>query len=249
MNIDGKPLREKLETTDSVNQLQVAGPIPAFDFLQWVDCLSNLRNLNTQVYYRIRARKISTQEEVSTQPFTWDSDLDLVGLYVAEEHNFLLEDVIGVPCLVYVRRRGGITCTACFDPVQKKRTASHCTVCYGTNWTGGFYNPIDAYVDLSPNPKNSSIAEWGEISQNETQILISNYPEVSPGDIIRELRSNRLWRVVLSQPTEKRRAPMLQFVRAVEINAGDVEYKIPYDTELALKKIQELDKIRAQREF
>lgn len=249
VTIDGAPMKGEFATTGSVNQHQIAGPINAADFYQWVDYTPHVRNLNAQVHYRIRIVRISTQEQIASKPFSWDPDLDVVGLYIAEEHNFLLEDAIGVPCFVYVRRRMGIPCTACFDPIQKKRTASYCTVCFGTNWHGGFYKPIDAYVDLSPNPKNATIAEWGEIQQNESQVLISNYPEVSPGDLIRELRTNRLWRVLASTPTEKRRAQMLQFVRVVEVAAGDVEYKLPYDEELALKKIEELDKIRAQREF
>lgn len=249
VNIDGKALRDVITSTESKNQNQVSPAIAASDFYQWVDHTAGMRNLNQDYFYRIRLRRISTQEEISTPPFTWTGDLDLVGLYIADEHNFLLEDAIGVPCFVYIRRRSGVQCTACFDKIQKKRTSSFCTVCYGTNWQGGFYAPIDTFVDLSPNPKNTSIAEWGEMPQNQTDMLMSNYPEVSPGDLIRELRTNRLWRVMQSQQTEKRRVPMLQFVRVVEVNASDIEYQIGYDVSLALKKIEELDRIRAMREF
>ena len=248
VTIDGR-LIAGTASTDSINQYQVGGPINAADFYQYVDYEPYLRNLNKEYYYRIRVRKISTQEEISTKPFTWNGDLDLIGIYIAEEHNFLLEDAVGVPSLVHLRKRGGMPCRSCFDAIQKKRTASHCTSCFGTNWEGGFYNPIDLFVDYSPNPKNESIAEWGATQENQTTVLISNYPEVGPGDVIRELRTNRLWRVVMSKQTEKRRTPMLQFVRVVEIPAGDIEHKIPFDEALALKKVEQLECIRNKREF
>lgn len=248
VDIDGKTLSGSISTS-STSQHQIAGPIPALDFLQFMDYTPLLRNLQKLQFYRIRLRKISTQEEIGTRPFSWQGDLDLVGLYIAEEHNFLLEDAVGVPCLVYVRRRGGVPCESCFDPIQKKRLQSHCQRCYGTNWVGGFFPPIDAYVDFSPSPQNTVIREWGESQPNETDMMISNYPEVSNGDIIRELRENRLWRVTRCTQTEKRRTPMLQFVRVVEINPGDVEYKIPIEESFLLQKISEFEEIRKKREF
>ena len=249
VDIDGNKTASKKASTASINQSQISGAISAADFYQWVDATPDIRNLDKNYYYRIRLRRISTQEEVVTPPFSWSGELDLMGLYIVEEHNFLLEDVTGVPCFIYIRRRGGIACGDCFDPIQKKRTASFCNTCYGTNWAGGFYNPLDAYVDLTPNPVNSTIADWGEVKKNETDMLLSNYPELSPGDLVRELRSNRLWRVVACRQTQKRRVPMLQYARVVEVSAGDVEYRIALDTELALSKIKELDRMRQLREF
>ena len=249
VDIDGKALNPGSLGTGSVNQMQVSGKIPGTDFYQWVDATPLLRNLSKNYHYRIRARRISTQEEVSTLPFSWSGELDVIGLYIVEEHNFLLEDAIGVPSLIYSRRRSGIPCTGCFDPIQKKRTASFCTACFGTNWLGGFYNPIDAYIDFSPNPSNSAIADWGETQSNETDVLMSNYPEVEPGDVIRELRTGKLWRVSVVRQTEKRRVPMLQFVRVSEILSSDVEHQIPYDYDLALSKVSQLEGIRSKREF
>ncbi len=248
-DIDGKILPGQLSTDLSKNLAQISPAISASDFYQWIDYTPHLRNLDKPYEYKVRLRRISTQEEISTSSFSWNGELDLVGLYIVEEHNFLLEDAVGVPCLVYVRRRGGIVCTSCFDVVQKKRTSSHCTTCFGTGWIGGFYSPIDTYIDIGPTPADIIISEWGEVQKNETDLLMSNYPEVIPGDLIRELRSNRLWRVVAARPTEKRRAPMLQFVRVTEVSAGDVEYQLPYDTDFGLKKVAELEKLRVRREF
>lgn len=223
--------------------------ISALDFHWYVDYSDSLKNLNNTPYYRIRCRKISTQEDVVTPSFTWAGELDMVGLYIVDEHNFLLSDVTGVPVLVYNRRRGGVACPSCFDPIQKKRTSSSCNVCYGTNWVGGFYKPIDTYIDFTPNPKASTIQQWGEVQPNETNALASNFPTLVPGDLIRELHVDRLWRVVQATETEKRRVPMLQFLRVTEIKPGDIEYKIQFDERFAITKVAELEATKLKREF
>lgn len=247
--IDGRPLLPAIPTTGSTNLTQIAGPISGLDFYEYRDHSPVLRNLYQQIYYRVRCRRISTQEELCSQQFTWDSALDLVGLYIAEEYNWLLEDTTGVPSFVHIRKRGGAACTNCFDPVQKKRTSSSCNVCYGTNWTGGFYNPIDLYIDFNPSPNPVQIAEWGETQPNESNVSLSNYPQLSSGDVIRELSRNRLWRVTRVTETEKRRIPMLQMARVAEVNPSDIEYKLPYDQELVGAILRKFNEIRALREF
>jgi hypothetical protein len=249
VTIDGKPMSDGTISTDSVNLTQVAGPISGIDFYQWADYSGELANLQKIYFYRVRLRRISTQEEIETPVFTWNTDLDLEGLYVVEEHNFLLEDSTGVPALTFPRKRGGMTCPNCFDPIQKKRTSSYCLRCFGTNWDGGFYNPIDSYIDFNPSPQNTVIKDWGETQPNETNVFLTNYPLLGNGDVIRELQNGKLWRVTRTQPAEKRRMPTLQFARVVEINPGDVETKIPYDQTLALQILERFRKIRKLRAF
>lgn len=248
VTIDGRPI-PGAPTTASVNQFQIAGPISALDFYQYVDATPEVRNLFKIYYYRIRLRQISTQEEVRTPPFTWQGDLDLVGLYVVDEHNFLLEDTAGVPCLIYPRKRGGLPCPDCFDPIQKKRLNSYCQSCFGTNWLGGFYAPLDAFIDFGAPNDTTAIQDWGETQPSESDILYTNYPFLEAGYVVRELREDRMWRVVKNRQTEKRRTPMLQFVRLIEINPGDVEYKIPADENFINAKIQQFEEIRRKREF
>lgn len=251
VTIDGVPWvsRHTSTSTESVNMKQIAGPISGLDFYEFTDFTPLLRNLYKTYYYRVRLRRISTQEEIGSAPITWKGDLDLEALYVIDEHNFMLEDATGVPILVYKRRRSGIECTQCFDKIQNKRISSHCMRCFGTNWEGGFHNPIDAYLDISPPMKQAIIEDWGETQPTETDVLLSNYPLVSNGDVLRELRSNRMWRVIRTRSWEKLRVPMLQTIRVKEINPGDVEYRIPIDVDFLKKKISEFETYKKRREF
>ena len=250
VDIDGKPKNPPLVVAlDPSNLIPISTWIDGLEapwFLDYSDALKDLTSISN---YKIKCRNKKTQEEVISNTFTWESPLDLVGLYIIAEDDFLLKDATGVPSLVFKRRRGGIACPECFDPIQKKRTKSHCTSCYGTNWVGGFFKPIDTYIDFNPNPKNSVITGWGEIQENETDSKLSNFPDVSPGDVIRELRDFRMWRVVKVDVTEKRRCQMLQFARLTEIKPSDVEYLLPNDEQFQVKKVEELEAIKRRREF
>lgn len=244
------PELPSVASVPTMNFKTVSVAIDGLDNPFYVDYTPEILSLNVSLSYRIRARKKSTQEEILSPGAGLGGGLDLVGLYVAEEINFELSDTTGTPCLIYNRRRGGVPCPNCFDPIQKKRLASNCMTCFGTNWVGGFYDPIDAYVDLSPNPKNALITQWGEAQENMTRFLLANFPIIFPGDVIRELRPNRMWRVGQRvNLTEKRRVTMLQFPEVSEIKPGDIEYKIPVDEQFLLKKIEEFEATKRRREF
>lgn len=248
VDIDGNPKTPVPAALNPSNLKPISQWIGGLDFPWFVDHSDTLKNLTLNTFYRVKCRHKETQEEVLSDVVTWEGPLDLVGLYVVDEHNFLLKDVVGVPSLVYQRKRGGLMCS-CVDPIQKKRLTSSCKKCYSTNWVGGFFNPIDTYIDFAPTVKNSQIQAWGESNNNETDCIIANFPNVTPGDVIREIPENRLWRVVRVTPTEKRRCQMLQFARLSEINAGDVEYSLPLDEKFQIVKIDEFGQIRKKTEF
>lgn len=49
------------------------------------------------------------------------------------------------------QKRSGPKCYRCVDRYTDEPRDSHCPVCYGTRWVGGYYKPLDLfYADLSP---------------------------------------------------------------------------------------------------
>jgi len=249
INIDGTPWLPPKPLTDTINLSQLAGPISALDFYQYVDYTATFWDFYKNQYYQIRTRQISTQEEFLSPVFTMDGELDVVGIYIVDEVNWLLEDTTGEPTYVHKRKSTGVPCQNCFDPVIKKRLVSNCPHCYGTNWEGGFYPQLTAYVDYSPSTNVVQLQDWGATQPNEINAMLSNWPQLRPGDVLRELRTQKLWRVERISETEKRRIPLIQYIRCKEINPEDIEYKIPYDLNTALKVIEEFEVARQRREF
>ena len=248
-DIDGDVLRPPVPEGDAVNQYQIhRAPIAGTDFHEFVDHTPLLRNLNKDYWYRIRARKRSTQEEISTTPFAFTENLDFYGLYVVDEHHFKFKDVSGEPVFVHLRKTEGAACSSCFDPVQNKRTRSHCTECFGTNWAGGFYSPISTYAEINTPTKVSVIEQWGERQPSETDCLFSNYPLLKPGDVIRRLQGHRLYRVVQVSPIAKRQIPMIQAARLTAVVPGDIEYGLPIDQNLYLELMSEFREVLRLRE-
>jgi len=250
VDTEGHILKPLIPDPKSKNQFQInSRPIKAVDLHEFVDVTPQLQNLNKIYYYRIRARRISTCEECTTEPFTFFEAIDLEGLYVIDEHNFKFRDVSGEPCLVYNRKTGGVPCTECYDPVQSKRTRSDCPTCFGTNWDGGFYNPISMYAEIGVASNSSIIEEWGERQPSQTDGMFSNYPFLRPGDVIRRVHANELYRIVQIQPIAKRRIPMMQAARVEQITPGDVEYKIPVDEQLIRDLLDDFNAILRKRAF
>lgn len=219
---------------------------------EFVDYSAKLLDLNKIYYYQIRAVEFFNGTPVQTfksDPVTWDGDLDLVGLYVVEEHLFAHRHVYGVPALVYKKRRDGARCPSCWDPVMKRPTKSNCTACFGTGVLEGYYDPIPVWMSFEPHPKTAQIVDWGEKQNNQTDIQFTNYPTLSVDDVIVELRNTQFWKVSNIRPAEKNRAITLQIARINMVYRSDIEYKIEVSEDLRREMVTQLESRKKEREF
>ena len=239
------------ESPHSLRQLNAVG-IPAAELREFVDYTANLFDLQKVYYYRVRA--VEVQSGLAVQTFlssvsTWDGALDLTGIYVVEEHLFFHRYVAGAPTLIFKKRREGPRCPGDWDPKLKRVTKSNCTTCYGTGFVGGFYAPIDAWMNFEPDPKQIQIAEWGLIQPNQTSVQFTNYPLLSIDDLILELKINKMWKVSNVSAAEKNRSTMLQYARVSAVNPSDIEYKIPVPEERRRALVAEFDRREFEKEF
>jgi hypothetical protein len=220
-------------------------PIPANVYEQeFVDYTGKMLNLEKLYYYQVKAEETcngATLQTFDSTVFSWNTDLDLVGLYVVEEHLFQYEFVDGVPIAILKKLKEGERCSNCFDTVLKRVTKSNCTVCFGTGFTGGYYPPIKGWIKFEPDPTIVQIAEWGKRQIHQTDGEFTNYPELSIGDIFVELKKNKYYRISNVRRTEKNRTTMLQIVRVDEINRSDIEYQLQIDDDFRAPLIAELE--------
>ena len=220
--------------------------------MEYMDLTPKMIDLQKVYYYRIRA--VEYQEGLpvqtfQTQPFTWETDLDLVGLYVVEEHLFAHRYVYGVPAVIFKRIKDADYCPECFDPVLKRITKSRCTTCYGTGKRGGYHPFMETWMDFNPDPKTSNVPEWGEKQPSQTDIQFTNYPVLIVGDIIVEVQPNTYWKVANVRMTEKRRSITLQIARLDAVNRSDIEYQLGIPDEVRRRLVRELEAVRKEREF
>ncbi len=239
------------ESPSELHQLN-AKPLTIGDLPEYIDFTTSLFDLNKIYYYRVRAVEYEGDTPVQTfksHETTWDGDLDLVGIYVVEEHLFKFRYVSGAPALIYKKRHDGAYCSECWDTVLKRVTKSNCLTCYGTGRVSGFYPPIEAWMDFEPDPKVEQVTDWGKRQPNQTDIMFTNHPLLNTDDLILELKPNRFWKISNVRGPEKNRTVMLQFARLDAVNPSDIEQRldVPQDRKLAL--LADAEEREKEREF
>jgi hypothetical protein len=209
--------------------LQTLDPSRVFSF---VDRTVPWRPKNWELYYRLVARSRSTGEIVaSSHAFGMQGELPLDAIEIIRQHNILLQGINGHPsftgidCTIYKRRTFGARCRSCVDASTGRVTISQCRVCGGTGFEkGGYYDPVNAPMSFQPNPRQSRITNLGRLEDNETMAFMTNFPIMSPGDVVVE-PSERHWRVNSIDVTERKRVVVHQQLRLEQVDHNDVIYE------------------------
>jgi hypothetical protein len=240
------------ECPEDMKQISKPEGISCDELREFVDYSGMMLDLHKVYYYRIRAVEFNAGVAVQTfetDLFTWDSQQDLIGLYVIEEHLFLYEHVNGVPVMIFKKKQEGARCPHCWDEVLGRVCRSNCAVCLGTGRMDGYCSPIEGWMLLEPDPKLADVADFGKRQPNQTDFQFTNYPELRVDDLIIELQHMKIWKVSNVRYPEKNRSIILQVGRVDAVNRTDIEYKIvvPEDRRLAL--VRELEERKLVPEF
>jgi hypothetical protein len=208
----------------------VGGPL--VDTYVFRDVSVSLLHKLRQYYYKVKVVHLPTGEEAEFGPEANDDpEHDLLGAEIIRNEDMLLREFIGRKCWMFPIRTFGPWCS-CFDATLGRTTRSNHGACFGTGYLGGFMSPVEVYVQVDPNPKNSQLSLVpGETHQNDTTARMSAFPPAKPGDILVE-SENKRWRVMSVSPTERLRATIHQELRLHHIPKGDVEYALPVKVDL-----------------
>ena len=239
------------ESPSEFQQLNAEG-ISAYDMYEYVDYTANLFDLNRMYFYRIRAVEIIDGNPVQTftsHDTTWDGDLDNTGLFIIEENYFEHRWIDGVPVMVFKKRHDGTYCSECWDSVLKRVTSSSCTTCYGTGRLDGYYPPIEAWMKFEPDPKVETVAESGLRQSSQTSAMFTNYPLITPDDVVVELKPNRFWKVENVTYPEKTRTIVLQTLKLNAVNTSDIEYKMAVPEDRRRLLVSQMEERDVQMEF
>jgi hypothetical protein len=221
---------------------------------EFVDYTAQLYDLQKAYEYRIRAVEYSPTGE-AVQTFTSasassnEADPDLVGMYITEEHIFKYRYVDGVPVFIYKKKHDGLYCPECWDPVLKRVTKSNCATCYGTGKAEGYYPPIEGWMGFGPQQEVSSVGQQGVFQPDKISGEFTDYPTIRIGDLVREIRSNYIWRVTAMLMPEKNRSVLLQNFQLSAVNRTDVEHRLKYPEDKAVALLAEFEARLKQPEF
>lgn len=131
-----------------------------------------------------------------------------------------------VPFVLFKRKQWGTRCTACFDPVSKTTLRSHCGVCFGTSYEGGYEAPYGFAARKGVTNPQVSLAPQGTVEINHLELTMLDFPAVAVGDVIAEVRQSRRYVVKHVTRTELRGVPVHQKLVMSEIARDSVEYRL-----------------------
>jgi hypothetical protein len=195
----------------------------------YVDRTFNTESVNRQIYYKIRG--INTKETIESKVSKLDIERpNYIGLAVAKNKNLLLERFVGTKCYIFIRKTFGSKCTYCYDVARQKSISSNCPYCYGTTFAGGYFAPIQMYLQLNPLIKANQKTDL----QNTENLRIdgiwgSNFPILSPYDLIVEAEAPD-HRYIIESPitrTEQHNALVEQRFPVTQVHLSRIEMKVP----------------------
>jgi hypothetical protein len=179
-----------------------------------------------QFFYKLQVVDKRTSEKKDFGPTATKSpEPDLIAAEIQRQEDLLFREFSGRRCWLFPIRTFGPICS-CFDKTMGRSTRSNHAPCFGTGWLGGFLSPVEVFVQIDPNAKQSVQSPNGQLMPSHTTARMSSFPLVNQGDILIE-SENRRWRVVNVQETQRLRSTVHQEFAVTEVPRSDIEYSIP----------------------
>lgn len=227
-----------LEVLRSENQFGPFVPItkPFKDRSRFRDSGAGIGNYHRVWFYKIKVTRATTGDghdgNASTATFPKGPGVgllaapDLEGLEMARLERLRLQEFKGRLVWVFPIRTTGTRCT-CFDPVTRQRLRSSCLMCFDTGIVGGFYNPMQVYMEIVNPIEQTQLTPQAELKPQNTLGRLANWPYVHERFIVVEAENIR-WR--LAGPIKrigKLRATVRQEFSLHRLPPDDVAYKLP----------------------
>lgn len=180
-------------------------------------------------YYWCKVELVINGQTVISKPQSFFNDVPRQEFLIIQEimrkKELLRRKKVGIKCQIRKRRVFGNLCTRCIEKGTGISTDSRCPICYGTRVIGGFYAPIENWVEIVENPRNLIPSEIGTLN-DVIAVGSITYPIVQKGDVIIEDTRNKRWYVNGIQRELLRSFPIDQKVELRQIAPKDIEYSL-----------------------
>jgi hypothetical protein len=188
--------------------------------------------LSQATWYRLQVTsKVNPDLTILSEPVTVE--------YRTQPHRFriarkarrdlyiTLSRLNGSVFIVLKRRRSGARCSTCYNPFTQDSILSQCGECYGTTYTGGYYDPVTIWGKIDPQASNMQFGLQGVSENNISGFICMDYPLIEVEDIIVEKQTNRRFKVMRNMQTESSRIAVHQDLQISELARTSSEYSIP----------------------
>lgn len=205
--------------------LNMIGIVSSFGF---IDRTVNREAYDRNLYYRVTTiDSVSGAIDHSAPISVTESKGTNIGRFIAKQESLLLRRFNGRKVAIYIRKTFGTRCTNCYDPIRGKAIFDSCNVCYGTTFVGGYFAPIQMYINFGPRQK---VEDKNVLQRNDNPQIegwTSNYPILSPDDLVVEIERNGFRYFVKGiSPTENGGATVRQNLNLVRVHPSAPQFMI-----------------------
>lgn len=192
---------------------------------QYIDWEANNYSSDRIYWYTIRVTHKTSKKFQDFGPQYNSFQTDPVGLELIRKKNVYLKTQTGLPAFLFKKKTFGQYCPSCFDMIKQRVSKTNCEVCFGTGFAGGYWKPIELYVNKAiPDSITKSIG-FNKTGGNSV-VEASSHPIISAGDFILFPQVGTRHRVVSITAHTRMGDVISQYVNLTEINRSDIEYRV-----------------------
>jgi hypothetical protein len=192
---------------------------------QYVDGEANNYSAERNYFYIVRVTHKETKKYKDFGPQYNQFPTDPVGLELIRKKNVYLRTQTGLPAFLYKKKTFGQYCPNCFDTIKQRVSKTNCEVCFGSGFAGGYWKPIELYVNRAIPDSVTKTIGFNKTAGNLV-VETSNYPIIGAGDFLLFPQTGDRYRVVSITVHTRMGGPIGQYVNLTEINRSDIEYRV-----------------------
>ena len=198
-----------------------------------IDPVQRLRGNYSYTHYRIRLD--TGERSYHSVPLHTMGRLQYedwrVYVSVMRTEHVQLSRKTGIQGLLFKRRISGIPCKKCRDFNTNEVRDSHCPVCFGTGWSGGYYRPMPcAWFNVDPADASIryDVNTQGPVTNTQYEARTIASPLLITGDVWLNQQSNERFRIMQVVPiVEQKGIPVVYKLAIERLPFSDVVYKLP----------------------
>lgn len=222
---------------DSFTIYKSTSPNDGYDVIEthhatpfYVDNDVNLHDVGLRYYYKIEGYEGGVVVSTLTGESMRYNNRDNVANKIMHEFSVILRVMNNPPVKVLLKRRTGKRCPNCWNPITNKVRFSNCEVCNGTGVISGYHKPIETRIsrDFSQLVDYTSMLDGEKVNKTSVNAWISNFPLVSPGDVIVDTMNQRFLIERVAQRT-KSQFIIRQVLDLVPLEVGHPSYLVQVD--------------------
>lgn len=171
---------------------------------------------------------------VRSKPISWGSSengkmrrfVELRSIEIQRREYWLLSRFNGIKSYLFRRKNYGKRCTVCWNSKTEKVMDDRCPVCLGTSFEGGYFKPVNLYVNYEPTPLVRQNSYSGVSEDAALEAWTISIPEIRDLDVIVRTSDWAIFQVHVVAPTELQTRPVRQRLRLNQLSRSEVEFEL-----------------------